>query len=112
MGTALEKKVQSLEAKIMLLETRLEAAGVPTERWLSPQKVADLLNTSRTRVMEEIRMAEYGRHNGIKTDLQYGKHYRKDRSEWKVCDRAYRQIVLDTPPELRSEIDVPKEFKL
>lgn len=108
---ALAQKVSALEAQVALLVQRLEAAGVPTDKWLSPQKVADLLGTSRDRVMTEIRMAEYARIHGMNSDLVYGTHYRKDLKEWKISDRAYKAAVLDVPAEYRTLIEVPKEFK-
>ena len=106
------EEIASLKETISFLERRLDAVGVPTERFISPNKVAALLDVSRPVIMKEIRAAEYARQNHLPCDLKWGIHYRRDTSEWKVCDRAFKATVLDVPPEERTYVDVPNWFKL
>lgn len=104
--------INLLEERMNFLESRVQALGIPLDRWLSPNDTATLLGTTRSQIMKEVRAAEYARINDQPCDLKYAKHYRRQGNNWQISDLEYKKAVLDTPEENRQVVAVPKDFKL
>jgi hypothetical protein len=96
---------KALKTKVDHMEKIMNSLGLPTSPWLSPEKAGNLIGVSRKKVREEIEKAEYARINGLKYDLIWGVHYRKNDSNWQINPSEFEAVVFQ-PPELRPYIDL------
>jgi hypothetical protein len=106
MAKNIKAELDALWALVKRLEQNQRALGLPTSPWVSPQQAASLLNTSRTRINNEINKAEYARIHRIKYDLFWGIHYRKNGANWQVNPLEFETVIF-LPPEQRPYIDLP-----
>lgn len=96
-----------LEKRIRALEFRLNAFGIPTEQWLSPEEAAKILGCKRDKIRSEILRAEEARRRGEKHDVVFGVHYtnmaapKSGKSLWRVDPIKLREVMILTPPENR-----------
>lgn len=95
-----EIELRELIDRVNQLEEVLAEVGIELG-WMSPDKAAKLLSISRNTVMREVDAAEEKRYLNRKTDLIYGKHYRKVASHWQIHYQRFKKVVMDTPPEQR-----------
>ena len=107
MAKNLEAKVKALEAVVNRLAQNQKALGLPISPWVSPQQAAKLMGVSRSRITSEIDKAEHGRINGVKYDLLWGIHYRKNGSNWQVSPVEFEAVIFQ-PPEQRPYIELPQ----
>ena len=100
-------RVELLERKVEILESRLNAYGIPTEMWLSPEEASKILGFGRDKIISELVRAEKARINGERPDLIYGQHYTNgavvasSRALWKVNAEKLREVLISTPPGSR-----------
>jgi hypothetical protein len=97
-------KLEALEQQVKRLEQNQRALGLPTSPWVSPQQAATLMGTSRTRITGEIERAEYARIHGLKYDLVWGTHYRRNGQHWQVNPVEFESVIF-LPPEQRPYIE-------
>jgi hypothetical protein len=102
----LEKELKDLKAQVDQLVKVHQALGLPTSPWVSPQQAAQLMGVSRSRVKDEIDKAEYARIHGLRFDLTWGIHYRKNGDHWQVNPVEFEAVVF-LPPEQRPYIELP-----
>lgn len=105
MANNIRAEFEALKALVMRLEQNQRALGLPTGLWVSPQKAADLLSTSRARISSEIKKAEYARIHHIKYDLVWNTHYRKSGADWQVNPLEFEAVIF-LPPEQRPHIEI------
>lgn len=103
--------VEDLQRRVDLLERRLSVMGMPLGEWVSPNQAQALLSVTRAQIMREIRIAEYCRITGQDYEVKLGVHYRRPARDWQVCIDEYEKI-LAMAPEMRTVVDVPRDFKV
>ncbi|MEO0985977.1 MAG: hypothetical protein AAFY20_10545 [Cyanobacteria bacterium J06639_14] len=104
MAKNLEAEVIALKTQLDRITQTLKALGLPVSPWVSPQQAATLMGVSRSRITSEIEKAEYARINGLKFDLVWGDHYRKNGSNWQISPVEFEAIIFQ-PPEQRPYVE-------
>ncbi|MBE7384455.1 MAG: hypothetical protein F6J95_023950 [Leptolyngbya sp. SIO1E4] len=106
MSKNLEAKIKALEVQVKQLTQTCRALGLPVSPWVSPQQAATLMSVSRSRITSEIEKAEHARIQGLKYDLLWGIHYRKNGSNWQISPVEFEAVIFQ-PPEQRPCIEMP-----
>lgn len=96
-----EIELRELAEEVRSIKEVLETVGIQVDAWTSPEKAGKLLGVSRSTIVREIHEVEEKRILGRKSDLKYGRDYRKVGQTWQIHWRNWKRIVLDTPPDQR-----------
>lgn len=102
-GVDLEREVLWLREQLDHLSFLLEQFGLPVSTWVSPEKAAELSQTSRRTIVSRVERAEAARLTGEEYPVRYGTHYRNDQGggekpRWKINIRRLDELN-GVPPD-------------